>query len=361
VTAAPLLEVRELSVTYRRRKAIVTAVDDVSFEASAGETVGLVGESGSGKSTVARAVLGLAPVRSGSVRFSGQDITRLDFAERRRSYRHIQLVFQDPYSSLNPSRTIGQALAEPLEARGERDGSDIRNRVHGMLDRVSVPADTADRYPGELSGGQRQRIAIARALMLSPQLVVLDEPLSALDLSVQAQILNLLRELQAASGLTYIFISHDLEVIRYFCDRVIVMYQGRVVETGPAERVSGQPAHPYTYALHQASPVPNPRMQRERHAAARTKPRPGHAEPRTGGGECAFAPRCPHAERRCWTERPALQPVLGKGEAACHRYPQWQAEAAVAWSGSRPVEEAMQSVAHAVGGPGAGEACGLDR
>jgi oligopeptide/dipeptide ABC transporter ATP-binding protein len=323
---APLLEIRGLTVSYRRGKAVTLAVHDASFEVARGQTVGLVGESGSGKSTIARAVLGLAPIRSGSVRFRGEDISHLDFGARRRLYRHVQLVFQDPYSSMNPSRTIGRTLAEPLQACGERDRAVVQARVRGMLDRVQLPGETADRYPSELSGGQRQRVAIARALMLSPQLVILDEPLSALDLSVQAQILNLLRELQATSGLSYVFISHDLEVVRYLCDQVVVMYAGRIVETGPAGRVSSQPAHPYTYLLHQASPVPDPRSQRQRHAAAAGLPIRPPGQPQPGAGQCSFAPRCPYAVSRCWTERPILQAVADQGAAACHRFPQWQAE-----------------------------------
>ncbi len=265
LTTAPLLEVRGLSVQYRRRRAVSVAVDDVSFAVSPGETVGVVGESGSGKTTITRAILGLTAIRSGEVLFGGQDVTSLDVAGRRRLYRQVQLVFQDPYSSLNPSRTVGRTLAEPLQAYGEKDAALVRTRVREMLERVQLPDGTADRYPGELSGGQRQRVAIARALMLSPRLVILDEPLSALDLSAQAQILNLLRELQSSAGLSYLFISHDLEVVRYLCDRVVVMYQGRVMETGPADLVSGQSAHPYTRMLHQASPVADPRSQRRRH------------------------------------------------------------------------------------------------
>jgi oligopeptide/dipeptide ABC transporter ATP-binding protein len=323
---AALLEVRGLTVSYRRGKAVTLAVDDVSFDVARGETVGLVGESGSGKSTIARAVLGLAAIQCGSVSFREQDISRLDFDGRRRLYRHVQLVFQDPYSSLNPSRSIGRTLAEPLQAYGERDRALVQARVREMLERVQLPADTADRYPSELSGGQRQRVAIARALMLSPQLVILDEPLSALDLSVQAQILNLLQELQAASGLSYVFISHDLEVVRYLCDRVVVMYQGRVMETGPAGRVSERPAHPYTYMLHQASPIADPRSQRQRHATAAKLPVPPPVQPQPGTGQCNFAPRCPYAVSRCWAERPILRVVPNDGVAACHQFPQWQAE-----------------------------------
>jgi len=321
---APLLEIRGLSVEYRRRRTVNAAVDDVSLDVSPGETVGIVGESGSGKTTITRAILGLTAIRSGEVLFGGEGITRLDFAGRRRLYRQVQLVFQDPYSSLNPSRTVARTLAEPLQAYGEKDAGLVRARVREMLDRVQLPDGTADRFPRELSGGQRQRVAIARALMLSPRLVILDEPLSALDLSAQAQILNLLRELQSSAGLSYLFISHDLEVVRYLCDRVMVMYQGRVMETGPAERVSGRSAHPYTRMLHQASPVPDPQAQRRRRATAAPERRD---PPQQAGDErCKFAPRCPFAISRCWTERPSLRLAHGQGEVACHRFPEWKDE-----------------------------------
>jgi peptide/nickel transport system ATP-binding protein len=322
----PLLEIRGLSVEYRRRRTVNVAVNDVSLNVSPGETVGVVGESGSGKTTITRAVLGLAAIASGEVLFGGQGITRLDFAGRRRLYRQVQLVFQDPYSSLNPSRTVARTLAEPLQAYGEKDAGLVRTRVREMLERVQLPDGTADRFPRELSGGQRQRVAIARALMLSPRLVILDEPLSALDLSAQAQILNLLRELQSRAGLSYLFISHDLEVVRYLCDRVMVMYQGRVMETGPAGQVSGQSAHPYTHLLHQASPVPDPQAQRRRHTTA-VAAEPREPTPQRAGDErCDFAPRCPFAVSRCWTERPSLRPAHGQGEVACHRFPQWRDE-----------------------------------
>jgi oligopeptide/dipeptide ABC transporter ATP-binding protein len=328
-----LLEIRGLSVEFRRRRRTVNvAVDDVSLDVAAGETLGIVGESGSGKSTVTRAILGLTAIRSGEVRFAGQDITRLDFAGRRRLYRQAQLVFQDPYSSLNPARTVERTLAEPLQAYGEKDGRLLRARVREMLERVQLPDGTAGRYPGELSGGQRQRVAIARALMLSPRLVILDEPLSALDLSAQAQVLNLLRELQASAGLSYLFISHDLEVVRYLCDRVLVMYQGRVLESGPAGQVSGASAHPYTHMLHQASPVPDPQAQRRRHAladAAVAAPATAAAHatgPAEGTERCNFAPRCPFAVTRCWNERPRLRAAQAAAEVACHRFPAWRDE-----------------------------------
>jgi oligopeptide/dipeptide ABC transporter ATP-binding protein len=339
---ATLLEIRGLSVEYHRRRTVSVAVDDVSFGVSPGETVGVVGESGSGKTTITRAILGLTAIQSGEVLFGGQDVTNLDFAGRRRLYRQAQLVFQDPYSSLNPSRTVERTLAEPLQAYGEKDAGRVRARVREMLERVQLPDGTAGRFPRELSGGQRQRVAIARALMLSPRLVILDEPLSALDLSAQAQILNLLRELQASAGLSYLFISHDLEVVRYLCDRVVVMHQGRIVETGPAEQVSGQSAHPYTHMLHLASPVPDPRAQRRRHAAAAVPQPREPAQRQAGYGRCNFAPRCPFAVSRCWTERPSLRAASGQGEVACHRFPEWRdeiqraARASPRWEGPSP-------------------------
>jgi oligopeptide/dipeptide ABC transporter ATP-binding protein len=330
----PLLEVRGLSVHYRRRRTTLKAVDDVSFDVLPYETVGLVGESGSGKSTVANAILGLAPIQAGSVRFAGEDVTHLAFKQRRELYRQMQVVFQDPYGSLNPSRTIGRTLAEPLESYGERDRAVIRARVRDMLARVHLPPEASSRYPSQFSGGQRQRIAIARALMLSPQLVICDEAVSALDLSVQAQILNLLRELQTASGLSYLFISHDLEVVRHICDRVIVLYRGQVMESGPAGQLSTNPAHPYTHALHQASPAPNPRLQRQRRATLARDATASSAETAaTVDQGCPFAPRCAHTRARCWQERPALRPSDGSGLVACHRYPEWRAELAL----TRPV------------------------
>jgi oligopeptide/dipeptide ABC transporter ATP-binding protein len=324
---APLLEVRGLSVWYRTGRRAVRALDDVSFDVQAGETVGLVGESGSGKSTVAKAILGLVPVQAGSVRFAGAEITRLPFKRRREGYRHLQVVFQDPYSSLNPARTIGQTLAEPLRAFGERDRETVRRRVREMLDRVHLSGEVADRYPWQFSGGQRQRIAIARALILSPRLVVLDEAVSSLDLSVQAQVLELLGELQERSALSYLFISHDLDVVRHQCSQVVVLHRGRVVEAGPALRlVSGAAAHPYTQALHEAVPVPDPRVQRERQTVATRGASAASGGVQVRDEQCAYAPRCPWSRPRCFTERPLLRSAGADGMTACHRYPEWRAE-----------------------------------
>jgi oligopeptide/dipeptide ABC transporter ATP-binding protein len=322
IVRQPLLEIENLSVRFRRRRSFVQALDGVSFTVGRGETVGLVGESGSGKSTVGGAVLGLTPVEHGSVRFDGTDITNLPFKKRRSFYRHIQVVFQDPYSSLNPSRTVGSTLAEPLESYGIGDRSAIRAAVQDMLEQVHLPADAAKRYPRQFSGGQRQRIAIARALMLSPQLIVFDEPTSALDLSVQAQILNLLQELQRQRDLSYLFISHDLDVVRHLCDRVVVLYQGRVMETGTTDEVAERPAHPYTEALHAAIPLPNPRLQRGRERDSRETAVHGGSSSRQ---RCLFSERCEHVVERCWSERPVLR-ESDHGLVACHRYPEWRAE-----------------------------------
>ncbi|MGI5241846.1 ATP-binding cassette domain-containing protein [Dactylosporangium sp. CA-139066] len=280
-----LLELRGLTVNYGRgRRRIPDAVSDVSLSVEPGETVALVGESGSGKSTIGNVVLGLVPATAGTVRFDGEDITAAGRRRRRMLTRHIQPIFQDPYGSLNPSRTIRQTLVEPLLAHG-RAAAAAGERIAEVLDRVGLPADAADRYPDEFSGGQRQRIAIARALVAGPRLIVCDEPTSALDLSIQAQVLNLLRRLQRESGIGYLFITHDLALIRHVADRVVVLYRGRVMETGPAARVTREPQHPYTRALLAAAPVPDPVEQRRRREAARSLPPVTTAAAPAGSGE----------------------------------------------------------------------------
>lgn len=324
MSQGPLLEIRQLRVRYRKGRRTVDAVDDVSFDVCTGETVGLVGESGSGKSTLANAVLGLVPIESGEIRFAGRDVVNLSFKERRAFYRQAQIVFQDPYSSLNPVRTIGRILAEPLEALGQTDRATARERVHVMLARVGLPEDAEGRYPREFSGGQRQRIAIARALMPNPRLVICDEATSALDLSIQAQILNVLQDLQADSGLSYLFVSHDLDVVKHMCNRVIVLYKGRVMESGAAASVFDNPAHPYTRSLREAAPVPNPRLQRARGLVASSSSASPVEKPVPAGSLCPFAPRCEYAEPRCWDDRPLLRPSEDKGQVACHRFPQWR-------------------------------------
>jgi oligopeptide/dipeptide ABC transporter ATP-binding protein len=320
MTNGALMKVDALSVAYRRawRKASsVKAVDGVSFEVQAGETVGLVGESGSGKSTIGRAILGLAPVSHGAIFFEDNDITHASPRERRELSRHLQVVFQDPYSSLNPSRSIRETLIEPLLIHEKLTKREADARVSLMLGKVGLPSDAARRYPSQFSGGQRQRVAIARALMLSPKLVICDEPVSALDLSIQAQVLNLLRDLQIGERLSYLFIAHDLAVVRHLSRRTIVLYQGRIMESGLTQLVHDRPAHPYTRALLAAAPVADPAEQARRRARRTRRA----ADPREVPGEsaCPFAPRCPFAVTRCWTEAPLLEPAPDGTEAACHR------------------------------------------
>ncbi len=264
--AEPLLQVSELTVGYRHGSRLHRALNQVSLDVQAGETVGVVGESGAGKSTLGRAVLGLVPVTGGTIRFGGQDITRLGHRDRIPLAARLQVVFQDPNSSLNPARTVGSSVAEPLLGQ-RRPRREVAGKVAEMLERVGLPGDAAGRYPRQFSGGQKQRIAIARALIVSPELVVCDEALSALDLSVQAQIINLLLELRRDLGLAYLFIGHDLAVIRHVADRVVVLRNGQVVEQGTAAQVCEQPADPYTRALMEAAPVPDPREERARLAA----------------------------------------------------------------------------------------------
>jgi ABC-type glutathione transport system ATPase component len=267
----PLLDVADLVVRFRSKKrfgASFQALNGISLRLAPGETLGLVGESGSGKTTIGRAILGLAPVASGSIRFDGRDITAASRRERRALSRDLQVVFQDPYSSLNPSRTIGDILSEPLSVQGVA-GGEARARVQELLDRVHLPHDAMDRLPREFSGGQRQRIAIARALALQPRLIVCDEPVSALDLSTQARVLDLFLEIQRDTGVSYLFISHDLDVVRHVSHRVAVLYRGDLVEQGDAEQVTRVPQHPYTQRLLLASPVPDPDRQAERREARR--------------------------------------------------------------------------------------------
>jgi len=268
-----LLDIRGLEVVFRgsRRATPVHAVKGVDLYIEPGRTLGLVGESGSGKSTIGNAVLGLVPLRAGTITFQGEDISRATPRRRRELGQDLQVVFQDPYSSLNPSRTVGHTLSEPLRLRGRAGRREAEQRVAQALRDVGLSPSAARRYPGHFSGGQRQRIAIARALILSPQLIICDEPTSALDLSVQAQILNLLTELQRSAHVTYLFISHDIDVIRHMSHRVAVLRNGEVVEEGGAAQVIESPAHEYTKALIAAVPVPDPRQQAERREARLTR------------------------------------------------------------------------------------------
>ena len=272
MNAPMLLEINDLQVVYKqsRRKGF-HALKGVSLSIAPGETVGLVGESGSGKTTIGKAVLGQTRVNSGQIRFDGEDITHASRSRRQTLGRELQVVFQDPYSSLNPARTIGQTLAEPLRTDKTLDRDAVRGKITDILQRVGMPLDTAERYPGQFSGGQRQRIAIARAVIGRPRLVVCDEPVSALDLSVQAQVLNLLNELQQDMNLSMLFISHDLTVIRHVSHRTVVLYRGEIVEEGDSQQINDHPQHPYTQALLDASPVPDPDLQRTKREARRQR------------------------------------------------------------------------------------------
>jgi peptide/nickel transport system ATP-binding protein len=261
-----VLNVTNLDVTYPAkgfRKEGFKALHSVSINIAQGETLGLVGESGSGKTTLGRAILGLAPVTAGSIEFLGDDITQVNRKKRRELSRDMQVVFQDPYTSLNPSMEIGQILAEPLQIQG-MEAAAAKKRIAELLDQVGLPSDSLQRLPREFSGGQRQRVAIARALALSPKLIVCDEPVSALDLTTQARILDLFLQIQKDTGVSYLFVSHDLDVVRHISHRVAVMYKGEIVEQGPAGKVTVKPEHPYTQRLLMASPVPDPDRQAKR-------------------------------------------------------------------------------------------------
>ena len=291
----------------------VHALDGVSLAVSRGETLGLVGESGCGKSTLGRCLLRLYDLTAGQVRFEDVDISRLPERSLRRLRPRMQMVFQDPYASLNPRRRVRDLLAEPMRVHTDWDGARIAERSRELMDLVSLPASYLDRYPHEFSGGQRQRIGIARALTLEPSLVVADEPVSALDVSVQAQIVNLLMDLQERMGLTYVFIAHDLSVVRQIAGRTAVMYLGVIVELGPTETIFAEPAHWYTDALISAVPVPAARRTRARVTLEGEVPSP--LSPPSG---CRFHTRCPRAEPRCASEVPALRPLDEARSVACH-------------------------------------------
>ena len=318
--AEPMLVVRDLVKHYTsgglfaRGGRPVRAVDGVSFEIGRAETLALVGESGCGKSSVARTVLRLQEPTSGEARFEGVDIFRLDRLALRRLRRRMQIIFQDPYSSLNPRMTVGAAIAEGIEIHRLARGAEIGRRVSALLQEVGLDPAYARRYPHEFSGGQRQRIGIARALAVEPSFVVCDEPVSALDVSVQAQVLNLLADLQRDRGLSYLFIAHDLAVVRQIAQRAAVMYLGRIVEVGATESLLAAPRHPYTVALRSAVPEPDPNLPQSRIVLSGDLPSPSNPPP-----GCPFHTRCFHPARndRCRTEVPLLRPV-GATVAACH-------------------------------------------
>lgn len=316
-----LLEIKNLRVYFPMKRGLFSgvleqlhAVDDVSFAIKPGETLGLVGESGCGKTTLGRTAIRLLTPSAGSVIFEGEDITRLDGAELRARRRKFQMIFQDPYGSMNPRMTVGQIIGEAIDAHELADSPESRqNRIESLLKAVGLEPAHAERYPREFSGGQRQRIGIARALAVEPKLIVCDEPVSALDVSVQAQIVNLLRELQRDRALAYLFIAHDLAVVEHISQRVLVMYLGKIVEAGEAHAVVRTPRHPYTQALISAVPVVDPDTKRKRIVLSGDVPSP--ISPPTG---CPFHPRCPIAEVRCRTEVPALREIAPGHHASCH-------------------------------------------
>lgn len=293
----------------------VLAVDNVSFAVPKGGTLGLVGESGSGKSTLGRLTLRLIEPDSGAVVIEGHRLTDLSRSSLRNARRRMQMVFQDPYASLNPSMTIAESVGEPLRIHERASRTAAHRRAGELLEKVGLGSDFLSRYPYELSGGQRQRVAVARALALHPGLIVCDEPVSALDVSTQSQVINMLKQLQDDMGLSYLFISHDLSVVRYISDRIAVMYLGRIVEEGPADEVYERPRHPYTQALLSAIPVPNPQRQRERNRIVLDGDLPSASHPPAG---CRFHTRCPYVMDICRTNDPALTEVATDSWAACH-------------------------------------------
>ncbi len=320
---SPLLRVRNLRKYFPVRGGIlarpvgwVQAVEDVSFDIRSGETLALVGESGCGKTTVARSVLRLIEPTSGEIRYDGQDLITLGRRELRELRRRMQIVFQDPYSSLNPRLTVGDIIGEAIKVHGIATGAALEARVGDLLERVGLSRADRTRYPHEFSGGQRQRIGIARALALEPRFIVCDEAVSALDVSIQAQILNLLRDLQAEFKLSYLFISHDLNVVRYVADRVAVMYLGRIVESAPTEALFASPRHPYTQALLDANPVPDPEVTYAAQALPGDVPSP--LNPPSG---CHFHPRCPRALAVCSERYPNVTKLDATHTVRCHLYP----------------------------------------
>ena len=318
---APLLEVRDLVKEFHvggglfGKPGVVRAVNGVSFTIRRGETLGLVGESGCGKTTTGRCILQLERPTRGEIVFEGRELTTLADAELRRVRRRMQVIFQDPYSSLNPRMTVGQIIAEPLAVHGiVPDGARRAARVQDLLRHVGLLPQHAHRYPHQLSGGQRQRVGVARALALEPSLIVCDEPVSALDVSIQAQIINLLEDLQAELGLTYLFVAHDLSVVRHISDRVAVMYLGKIVELADRKSLYEDPLHPYTRALLSAVPIPDPALEAQRERIVLGGEVPSPLRPPSG---CVFHPRCPIAVDRCRDEVPALREIRPRHWAAC--------------------------------------------
>ncbi len=332
----PLIEVRNLvkhfpitgAIPFQSQSGAVKAVDGVSLHAMAGETLGIAGESGAGKSTIARLIVRLLVATEGEVLFEGEDIAAREGARLKSLSRQMQMIFPDPYSSLNPSRTAGSIIAEPFAIHVHNAGGERKRRVQELLERVGLSAEDYNRYPHELSGAERQRVGIARAIALAPKLLVADEPASALDVSTQAQLLHLLRDLRRVLGLTLIFISRDLSVVAHMCDRVAVMYLGKIVELAPTDALYRFPRHPYTGALLSAVPIPG--LPRDLHPAGERRERQLHSDempsPASPPSGCRFHPRCPKAQPRCSLQEPALSDQGTGSLAACH-FPLTQEEA----------------------------------
>jgi peptide/nickel transport system ATP-binding protein len=302
-------------IIFQREVGRVHAVDGVDLEVFPGETLGIVGETGCGKSTLARLICRLLPVTEGTVEFDGQDITDWKGDRLRRLRREIQMIFQDPYSSLNPRKRVGAIIGDPFDIHGIAEGKDRKKRVQELMEVVGLNPEHYNRFPAEFSGGQRQRIGVARALALRPKLIICDEPVSALDVSIQAQVINLLEDLQDEFHLTYVFIAHDLSVVRHVSDRVAVMYLGKVVELADATRLYAEPKHPYSGALLSAVPVPDPDKVKERDRVILLGDVPSPIDPPSG---CRFHPRCPKAQQRCIDEEPPLERKASGDLAACH-------------------------------------------
>jgi oligopeptide/dipeptide ABC transporter ATP-binding protein len=322
--ADALVEVRDLvkhfpitqGIILQKKVGAVHAVDGVSFDVIRGETLGIVGETGCGKSTTARLIMRLLEPTAGSVKLDGEDITALKGAALKPVRREMQMIFQDPYSSLNPRKTIGSIIAEPFKIHKiHTDGAERKRAVQDLMEQVGLNPEHYNRYPHEFSGGQRQRIGVARALTLRPKLLIADEPVSALDVSIQAQILNLLNDLKKELGLTLVMIAHDLSVVRHMCDRVAVMYLGSVVELATADQLYEHPAHPYTGALLSAVPVPDPTRSKTKERQLLVGDLPSPTNPPSA---CRFHTRCPKAQPICSEQTPPLEPKPGSGQAACH-------------------------------------------
>jgi peptide/nickel transport system ATP-binding protein/oligopeptide transport system ATP-binding protein len=322
VSASPILEVAGLKKHFSVRRGLlrraigtVYAVDGVSFHVAPGETLSLVGESGCGKSTLARAAMRLIEPTSGTIRLEGRDVTHLTRREMQPYRRELQMIFQDPFSSLNPRMKAGDIVGEPLQVHGLSKGKDTRARVASLFDQVGLRPQQMQAYPHQFSGGQRQRISIARALALEPRLIIADEPVSALDVSIQAQVINLLMDLQETRRLSYLFVAHDLAVVEHISHRVAVMYLGKIVEQAEKRKVFGNPLHPYTQALLSAVPLPNPKLKREKRILQGDVPSPMHPPP-----GCPFHTRCPHVFEPCRTVVPAFREITPGHETACHLY-----------------------------------------